>query len=249
MSLATIVFVGLSSGPASARHRRRASPPPDAAATPPTETDAAPTAPPTAVVTPPAAPAPAAEPEKDAAKPPATPTPVEAAPAMRASHPAADATATAQASPPSAPDSLQRRITGHVGVGTPFVTYHTSKAVQRVTSFRDDFTLVAPLGLGFHVGPSLTFDFEVQVTTGVKPEGLTTAVIDPGVLYSLGRFTPGFRLAWQLNVNQNIGFIPLVDVTLIRAPEATWFVEASVPAFLQNKNLTVAGSFQTGVSF
>jgi hypothetical protein len=252
MSLATIVLVGLSANPALARRKRRTPPPAgDTSTSPGAETPAPATTPPTVVVTPAAPATPAPEPEKEVAKPAPPPATVEPPAAMTAAHPAgpeATATATAQATPAAA-DSFQRRISGHVGVGTPIATFHTSKAVQRVTSFGDDFTLVAPFGLGFHVSPALTFDFEVQVATGVKPEGLTTAVIDPGVLYSLGRVTPGFRLAWQLNVNQNIGFVPLVDVTLVRAQAATWFVEASVPAFIQNKNLTVAGSFQTGVSF
>jgi hypothetical protein len=146
-------------------------------------------------------------------------------------------------------ESLAGRVGAHVGVASPLVTLRASNNTRRVTSVNDDFTLVAPIGLGIKLSEQWTFDFEVQVTTGVRPEGLTTLVIDPGVLYGSGRVAAGLRVAWQLNVNQNVGLIPLIRVGLVQTRKATWFAEASAPAFVQNKQLTASGSLQTGIGF
>jgi hypothetical protein len=157
------------------------------------------------------------------------------------------ATASARAS--NDRDRSGDRVVGHVGVASPLVTLRASRGNRKLTSVNDDFTLVAPIGLGIKITDAWTFDFEFQIATGVRPEGLTTAVVDPGVLYGWGRVAAGLRVAWQLNVNQNVGLIPLVDIGLIRTPRTTWFVELALPTFVQNKQLTSSGFIQTGVGF
>ena len=83
----------------------------------------------------------------------------------------------------------------------------------------------------------------------MQPEGLTTAVVDPGVLHTWDRVTAGLRVAWQLNANQNIGLIPLIRVSLAGNARTNWFVEGALPASVRDKQVTVSGSLQTGVAF
>jgi hypothetical protein len=167
-------------------------------------------------------------------------------PPVRESH-STETITSAHGAPSEA--SVANQVEGHVGVASPLITFRGSKTVKKVTSVGDDFTLVAPIGLGMRIGEAWTFDFEFQIATGVRPEGLTTAIVDPGVLYSWGVLGAGLRVAWQLNVNQNVGVIPLVNATLMRTRRASWFVEAAVPTFVQNKTVTLSGSLHTGVGF
>jgi hypothetical protein len=146
-------------------------------------------------------------------------------------------------------DLVATRLTGHVGVGSPLVTLQASGASRHVGSVNEDLTLVAPIGLGLQLTDHWTFDFEFQISTGVRPEGLTTAIVDPGLLYAWDRLTAGLRVGWQLNANQNIGLIPLVRMALMGNERANWFVEASLPSFVRNKQVTTSASLQTGIAF
>ena len=189
---------------------------------------------------------------KEETPPPALGVVIEhAAPAPQATElvePAA-AVATASARPASSRERPGDRVLGHVGVASPLVTLRASRNAGKFTSVNDDFTLVAPIGLGIKIGQAWKFDLEFQISTGVRPEGLTTAIVDPGFLYCWRRVAAGMRVAWQLNVNQNVGLIPVVDIGLVQTATTTWFVEVALPSFVQNKQLTSSGFLQTGVGF
>jgi hypothetical protein len=141
------------------------------------------------------------------------------------------------------------RLTGHVGVGSPLVTLRATRSTQHIGSVNEDLTLVAPIGLGLMITDRWTFDFELQVSTGVRPEGLTTAIVDPGIIYAWDRLSAGLRVGWQLNANQNVGLIPLVRFAVLRNERANWFVEAALPSFIRNKQLEASAALQTGVGF
>ena len=237
-----VVAIGALSGPAYGKRRRSTKAADD---TPATEVDsdstthAAAAAPPTELASAPAV-------EKTIAIPP----PVEPAPPRlpAARHDAPDADISRQ-TPPRAEDPAASRLSGHVGVGSPLVTLRASRSSRHVSSVNDELTLVAPIGLGIPLADHWTFDFEFQISTGVRPEGLTTAIVDPGVLHSWDRITAGLRVAWQLNANQNIGLIPLVRVALVGNARANWFVEGALPASVRDKQVTASASLQTGVAF
>lgn len=156
---------------------------------------------------------------------------------------------TSRASARAGGDLAANRVTAHVGVGSPLVTLRATRSTQHVGSVTEDFTLVAPIGFGLQLTDSWMFDFEFQVSTGVRPEGLTTAIVDPGVIYMGDRLGAGVRVGWQLNANQNVGLIPLARVAVLRSARANWFVEASLPSFVRNKQLTASASLQTGIGF
>jgi len=243
--IATLLF-GSWSGAAFAKRRRAAKPAPDA--TPATEVDVD-----TSIAAPSSAPAvvaPAAEPAPD--RKPALP----AAPAVeRPSRPAARSSVVAAAEPAEAltagraPERAAPRLSGHVGVASPLLTLRATRTERHLGSVNEDLTLVAPIGLGLELTDHWTFDFEFQISTGVRPEGLTTAIVDPGVLYAWNALAAGVRVGWQLNANQNIGLIPLARLAILRNERASWFVEASLPAFVRNKQLTASAALQTGVAF
>jgi hypothetical protein len=174
------------------------------------------------------------------------PPPVEAvAPRARpAPEPVTAITRAAPAEPRGA-----SRLTGHVGVGSPLVTLRATRSARHVSSVSDELTLLAPIGLGMRISDVWTFDFEFQVSTGVRPEGLTTVIVDPGLIYTGDRLSGGLRVSFQTNANQNIGLTPLMRLAILRNADTSWFVEASLPAFVQNKQLTASTALQTGVTF
>lgn len=183
--------------------------------------------------------------EKAAPPPPAPPPPAAPAPSARvAPEPMTSVTRAAPAEVPSA-----SRLTGHVGVGSPLVTVRATRSARHVSSVNDDLTLLAPIGLGLQISDAWTFDFEFQISTGVRPEGLTTVIVDPGLIYAWDRLSAGLRVAFQTNANQNIGLTPLMRLAILRSASTSWFVEAALPAFVQNKQLTASAALQTGVTF
>jgi hypothetical protein len=248
-AFAAVLLLCLASGPAFAKRRR--APRPAADATPATEVggDASIAAMPSAPAATPTATEPAAErkpamPAPAVSEQPRLPSASAAPAAVVAGEPseAVSAAASAGQRPPA-------RLSAHVGVGSPLVTLHATRANQHLGSVNEDLTLVAPIGLGLDLSDHWTFDFELQISTGVRPEGLTTAIVDPGVLYTWDALAAGVRVGWQLNANQNIGLIPLARLAILRNQRASWFVEASLPAFVRNKQVTTSAALQTGVAF
>jgi len=245
-AIAGIIVLGSISGSAVAKRRRTSKATATQDSTPATEVDADTSLP--VAASPPAAQAPA-EPAPDK-KPPPTPTPiVERDPAPARPPVAAPVAATEVATARAAGDRPATRLSGHVGVASPLLTLRASRATRHVGSVNEDLTLVAPIGLGMELTEHWTFDFEFQISTGVRPEGLTTAIVDPGVVYAWDALAAGVRVGWQLNANQNIGLIPLARLAILRGERASWFVEASLPAFVRNKQVTASASLQTGVAF
>jgi hypothetical protein len=247
-AVVSLLVLGSLSGPALAkrRHPTRPTAPGDTAPATEVEVD---TSVRTAVPTPPA---------EQASEPVVEKTVVDLSPPTAASQPQPRSSTQARDKPEiattregSSPDRDLRagRLTGHVGVGSPLVTVRASRTTRHVGSVNEDFTVVAPIGLGMLLTERWSFDFEFQVSTGVRPEGLTTAIVDPGVIYAWDRLAAGLRVAWQLNENQNIGLVPLVRVVVIRNERANWFIEAAFPSFVQNKQITASASLQTGVGF
>jgi hypothetical protein len=246
----SVLVLGLSSGPvlAKRRHPRAAAAAPAAETAPATEVEVDPAS--RAVV-----PSANAEPANDAVAPKGinvapAPAVVEAPREPRAAamqEPAENAIRRGRSTSDEALGAS--RLTAHVGVGAPLVTLQASRTTSHVGSLKEDFTLVAPLGLGLLLTDHWTFDFEFQVSTGVRPEGLTTAIVDPGMIYTWDRLAAGLRVAWQLNENQNVGLIPLMRVLVLRNERANWFVEVALPSFVQNKQITASASLQTGVGF
>lgn len=261
---ASALVIGLGTHSALARKKRPPRPPPasvETPAPPPAPTESGPSS----IATSPPAPRPpdavAATPMRETTKETTKETTIETTkepvPRSRRGVSAGTVDQTGGAAGPTATASasavpvrrLERELVAHVGVASPLVTVHATRDAHRFTSLNDDLTLVAPIGLGLRLTEALTFDVEFQVATGVRPEGVTSAVVDPGLLYSWGRVGAGLRVAWQLNENQNVGLIPLFNVGLVRSERATWFVEAAFPSFVQNRQLISSASLHTGVAF
>jgi len=146
--------------------------------------------------------------------------------------------------PGAAPPPFQKTIGGHVGVATALVT-----VADETTSIGDQFTLATPIGIGFHVSKSWIVDFETVVSNPVSPTGTTGLVVDPGVIYSLGRVAVGLRLAFKINQQANVGGIPLVNVALVDFGGAAWFVEAAFPTFYSDHKGEFNAVLHTGIGF
>lgn len=189
-------------------------------------------------------------PPDPAAPPPAAPPPAAA------EAPPPPVTTSAEAMPPPLPEpppqvtpaveesAAPRQVGGHVGIATPFVTF-----ADETTTISDQFTLATPIGIGIEVSDRVVVDFETVVQNPVEPDGVTSLVVDPGVVYNAGVVALGLRLAFQINAQSNVGLIPLVNKGLVDLGGATWFIEAAFPVFYQNEdvNLTIVG--HTGIGF
>jgi hypothetical protein len=143
----------------------------------------------------------------------------------------------------------QRAVGGHIGAATSFVTFNPDDT----TTIEDQFTLAMPIGVGVRLGDRVIFDFEVIVQNPIDPRGTTGLVVDPGVVFPMGAFALGLRVASAINAPANIGIIPLVNVGLGKLGEhATWFIEGAVPAFLHSDpdpDWTIDLVLHTGLAF
>jgi hypothetical protein len=142
-----------------------------------------------------------------------------------------------------------RSVGGHIGFATSFVTVDED---GDTTNIGDQFTLVAPIGVTVKTGGPLAVDFEVQVANPIDPSGDTGLVIAPGLVYNLGPFAAGLRLASAIGPPANGGVIPIINKGLIPlGGGATWFVEAAFPMFVhaQPPDFTFDVVLHTGIGF
>jgi hypothetical protein len=146
---------------------------------------------------------------------------------------------------PVAPPPAPKNIGGHIGVATPLVTISdTTKTIG------DNVTVIDPIGVTVKVSPRVAVDFEVVVSTPLRPKGGTTAlIVDPGVIFDLGVVATGLRVAWQIGEKRNIGLIPLVNRGLVHMGSSTWFVEAAFPTFYMDSKVAFNVVLHTGVGF
>jgi hypothetical protein len=152
---------------------------------------------------------------------------------------------SAQEPVPVAPPPAPRNIGGHIGVATPLVTISDS-----TTTIGDNVTVVDPIGVTVKVSPRVAVDFEVVVSTPLRPKGGTTAlIVDPGVIFDLGVVATGLRIAWQIGEKGNVGLIPLVNRGLVHMGPSTWFVEAAFPTFYMESKVAFNVVLHTGVGF
>lgn len=199
-------------------------------------------------------------PEPDRAMPPADPGGSPAAPpagtpssagslgAATSPEPAATA-APAMADPPAetppeGKPSFTKTVGGHIGIATPLVT-----VASDTKTIGDQFTILNPIGIGFHVSDDWIVDFEMVVANPINPSGTTGLVVDPGIIHSFGRVAVGLRLAFQTNHDTNVGGIPLLNVGLVDLGGATWFVEAAFPTFYSDKKGEFNAVLHTGIGF
>jgi len=124
---------------------------------------------------------------------------------------------------------LHPGVGGHVGFAVPLVTV----TGDDTTTVSDQFTLAVPIGIGFKLSDKAAIDFETVVSNPISPRGTTGLTVDPGILYDLGAFVVGLRLAWKIQADTNVGVVPLVHRAIADVGAgANWFVEAAFPTFL-----------------
>jgi hypothetical protein len=145
---------------------------------------------------------------------------------------------------PETKPAFVKTVGGHIGIATPLVT-----VASETTTIGDQFTILNPIGIGFHVSDDWIVDFETVVANPINPTGTTGLVVDPGIIRSFGRVAVGLRLAFQINHDTNVGGIPLVNVGLVDLGGATWFVEAAFPTFYSDKKGELNVVLHTGIGF
>lgn len=153
------------------------------------------------------------------------------------------------ATAPASALAQEKTVGGHIGVATPLVTITSDKN----TDITDTFTLVVPVGVTVKLSDRLAVDFETQVQNPLKPKGGTsTLVVAPGVIYNLGPFAAGLRVASAIGKPANIGVIPLINRGLVKMGDATWFAELALPTFVHrapDPDVTFDVVIHTGIAF
>lgn len=142
----------------------------------------------------------------------------------------------------------ERRVGGHIGFATSFVTVTSDDT----TDIGDQFTLVSPIGVTVKLTDRLAIDFETQVHNPVDPSGTSFFVVAPGIIYNPGPAAIGLRLASAINSPANVGLIPLINRGLADlGGGATWFVEAAFPTFVHAEppDVTFDVVLHTGIGF
>ena len=160
-----------------------------------------------------------------------------------AASPPAGSADPVSATPESKP-AFVKTVGGHIGIATPLVT-----VASETKTIGDQFTILNPIGIGFHVSDDWIVDFETVVANPINPTGTTGLVVDPGIIHSFGRVALGLRLAFQINHDTNVGGIPLVNVGLVDLGGATWFIEAAFPTFYSDKKGEFNAVLHTGIGF
>lgn len=123
------------------------------------------------------------------------------------------------------------QVGGHIGVAVPLLMVNEDET----TDVADNTIVVAPIGVTVKLTDRLAVDFETQVVSPVDPRGDSSLVVAPGVVYNLGLFAAGLRVASAIEAPANIGLIPLVNRGLVNlGGGATWFIEAAFPTFLHS---------------
>ena len=141
------------------------------------------------------------------------------------------------------------RVGGHYNLAVPLVTYGPSST----KTIGDEYTKVglAP-GVTFKLDDRWGFDFEFVAYNNFmnKPghKGLSSLVVDPGVIYNFGPFTGGLRLAVDVVQTQNWGAIPIV-VKTIPLGLVSLLLELDVPIFVRSNGTDVSIQPQIGVAF
>jgi hypothetical protein len=141
-----------------------------------------------------------------------------------------------------------RSVGGHIGLATPLFTATSDDN----SNIGDQFTLVAPIGVTVKTGGPLAFDFEFQVANPIDPSGNTSLVIAPGLVYNLGPFAAGLRLASAIGPPANVGLIPLINRGVADLGNGvTWFVEAAFPMFVHAEppDFSLDVVVHTGIGF
>lgn len=138
-------------------------------------------------------------------------------------------------------------VGGHIGLATPLATVTSDDE----TDISETFVLVAPIGVTVKLSDRLAIDFETQVVSPIDPEGNSHLVVAPGVVYNLGAFAAGLRVASHIGQPSNIGVIPLINLGLFKVGDGTWFVEAAFPTFVhqQPPDVTFDVVLHTGIAF
>ena len=140
------------------------------------------------------------------------------------------------------------KVGGHFNLAVPLVTYGND-----TKTIGEEYTKVglAP-GVTFKLDDSWGFDLEFVAYNNFmnKPDnkGMTSLVVDPGVIYNFGSFTGGLRLAVDVVATQNWGTIPIV-VKTIPLGLVSLLLELDLPIFFRSNGTELTIQPQIGVAF
>lgn len=144
-------------------------------------------------------------------------------------------------------------VGGHAGLALPILTLGSDTTVIGA----DFLALGVTPGITIHLDEKWAVDFEFIAFNDFKNGGVTTFVVDPGVIRKFDDLVVGLRVATKVGALANIGLVPIVVKPFSVSDKAVYFVELDLPLFLNNTALlgdpqfepSVSVLFQTGVGF
>ena len=136
------------------------------------------------------------------------------------------------------------KVGGHFNLAVPVVTWS-----QDTKTIGDQYTKVglAP-GVTYKLDDNWGIDLEFVAYNNFMNKGMSSLVVDPGVIYNFGAFTGGLRLAVDVLQTQNSGVIPIV-VKTIPMGLVSLLLELDVPVFFRSYGTDVTIQPQIGVAF
>ncbi len=137
------------------------------------------------------------------------------------------------------------RIGGHLGIALPIVSF--GQGVSLIG--RDTLNIGLTPGITVKLDERWSIDFEFIAFNDFRTGGVTTFVVDPGVLYNFGPVTAGLRVATVVGNNVNVGLVPIVVKPFRINERFSYFIELDVPVFFRATGASVALQLQTGVAF
>jgi hypothetical protein len=144
-------------------------------------------------------------------------------------------------------------VGGHLGIALPILTLGSSTTV-----IGSDFLAVGITpGITVHLNDKWAVDFEFIAFNDFRNGGITTFVVDPGLIRKFDGLVVGGRIATKVGAPTNIGLVPIVVKPIRVSDSAVYFVELDVPLFLNDTGLpgdmqldpSVTVLFQTGFGF
>jgi hypothetical protein len=160
---------------------------------------------------------------------------------------------------PSYVSAQVRKVGGHIGVATSFLTAssRTDPATGKSTeTISDRFPLVIPIGISVHTSDTTVVDFETQVALKLHPAGTTEFNVAPGIVYNFGPAAAGLRLVFPIGATPSaVGLVPLINKGFADLGFGTWFIEAALPVVYHGSgpgtdgHLTFDLVLHTGIGF
>lgn len=140
------------------------------------------------------------------------------------------------------------KLTGYVSITHPIGTWN-KEAVKY--NFKDDYTIIFPIGLNLMKSERFGFSFELSPAIKSDSNGtkVTSVLFHPGAVFKLNK---GFGMAGRLafETNGRFGFTPVLNKVIAKKAAHNYWLAVPFPVrFGNNQPTSIGMGLQFGVGF